>query len=129
MALYKKCPDCGSNLDPGEICDCIVSKVRAASDGEDSSRKRLLDWAAANKKEYPALADLREQKIKFSTYLILTAKWGRYDGIILTLDKNVALNLRKNKNNYAVGLVKDYDEKAKKYILECVKWNKQYLEI
>ncbi len=22
MPLYKKCPDCGANLDPGEKCDC-----------------------------------------------------------------------------------------------------------
>ena len=22
MALYKKCPICGANLDPGEKCDC-----------------------------------------------------------------------------------------------------------
>lgn len=22
MALYKKCPYCGANLDPGEKCDC-----------------------------------------------------------------------------------------------------------
>lgn len=22
MAYYRTCPDCGSRLDPGEICDC-----------------------------------------------------------------------------------------------------------
>ena len=22
MAYYKKCPNCGANLDPGEKCDC-----------------------------------------------------------------------------------------------------------
>ena len=22
MAFYKKCPNCGANLDPGEKCDC-----------------------------------------------------------------------------------------------------------
>lgn len=22
MAYYNVCPDCGSNLDPGEFCDC-----------------------------------------------------------------------------------------------------------
>lgn len=25
MAFYRKCPDCGANLDPGERCDCISS--------------------------------------------------------------------------------------------------------
>lgn len=25
MAFYKKCPNCGANLDPGEKCDCISS--------------------------------------------------------------------------------------------------------
>ena len=22
MSYYRTCPSCGSNLDPGEICDC-----------------------------------------------------------------------------------------------------------
>lgn len=23
MAYFNKCPSCGANLDPGEICDCM----------------------------------------------------------------------------------------------------------
>lgn len=28
MAYYKTCGVCGSNLDPGEICDCKAAKER-----------------------------------------------------------------------------------------------------
>lgn len=28
MAMYRTCPLCGANLDPGELCDC--------QDGEES---------------------------------------------------------------------------------------------
>lgn len=30
MAYYYVCPDCGSNLDPGERCDCKRSRVAGA---------------------------------------------------------------------------------------------------
>ena len=30
--MFRKCPDCGANLDPGEVCDCR-KKEEAASDG------------------------------------------------------------------------------------------------
>lgn len=28
MAYYRVCPDCGSNLDPGEICDCKIQRMK-----------------------------------------------------------------------------------------------------
>lgn len=28
MAYYRVCPNCGSNLDPGEKCDCQTEKPR-----------------------------------------------------------------------------------------------------
>ena len=28
MAYYNICPDCGSNLDPGEKCTCMEEKVK-----------------------------------------------------------------------------------------------------
>jgi len=28
MAYYNVCPDCGSNLDPGERCDCKTEVVK-----------------------------------------------------------------------------------------------------
>lgn len=28
MAYYRICPKCGSNLDPGEICDCDQKEER-----------------------------------------------------------------------------------------------------
>lgn len=27
MAYYNVCPDCGANLDPGELCDCNNEKT------------------------------------------------------------------------------------------------------
>ena len=32
MAYYNVCPECGSNLDPGERCDCIREKERLRDD-------------------------------------------------------------------------------------------------
>ena len=32
MAMYRTCPLCGANLDPGELCDC--------QDGEESDSER-----------------------------------------------------------------------------------------
>lgn len=29
MPYYRECPDCGVNLDPGEICDCHRNKNAA----------------------------------------------------------------------------------------------------
>ena len=31
MAYYRTCPDCGSNLDPGEECGCKRKTARAAT--------------------------------------------------------------------------------------------------
>lgn len=32
MAYYNTCPHCGSNLDPGEPCDCMKRKQKAAEE-------------------------------------------------------------------------------------------------
>ncbi len=31
MSYYRTCPFCGSNLDPGEICNCRQGKEKAAA--------------------------------------------------------------------------------------------------
>lgn len=36
--MYRKCPFCGANLDPGEICDC---KEKAAPDVEDPEAAQM----------------------------------------------------------------------------------------
>lgn len=36
MAYYKTCPECGANLDPGEICDC--DKKMSAPTGIDNGQ-------------------------------------------------------------------------------------------
>ena len=37
MAYYHVCPDCGSNLDPGEICDC-------KSRGAEPEKRKDYEW-------------------------------------------------------------------------------------
>lgn len=26
--IFKQCPECGANLDPGEVCDCQKKKIK-----------------------------------------------------------------------------------------------------
>jgi hypothetical protein len=42
MSYYKTCPACGSNLDPGEKCDCQQEK--------DELQKYILQHTDINKK-------------------------------------------------------------------------------
>lgn len=39
---YRTCPDCGSNLDPGEKCDCISQK--------EENRKEMEKKISADKR-------------------------------------------------------------------------------
>lgn len=44
MAYYNTCPNCGSNLDPGEKCDCEDEKAR-------EQEKKKIFWGRHSKKE------------------------------------------------------------------------------
>lgn len=48
--MYRKCPYCGANLDPGEKCDC---NENAAPDVEDPEAAQVNDFTSilANKNE------------------------------------------------------------------------------
>ena len=40
--MYRTCPHCGANLDPGEICDCLeIAEGRPAATGATLMRKEL----------------------------------------------------------------------------------------
>ena len=66
MALYRKCPACGANLDPGEKCDCEKA--------ENPLRYEALQRQAANQ---GGKLD-REWDVENQEYLyILTEKSGR----------------------------------------------------
>lgn len=41
LFLYRRCPECGASLDPGEICDCIKN---AAPDGSDPEAAQVNDF-------------------------------------------------------------------------------------
>lgn len=34
MSIFRECPNCGANLDPGEVCDCMTKKVVTYADWE-----------------------------------------------------------------------------------------------
>ena len=40
MALYKKCPICGANLDPGEKCDCQSETTKLDEKNEFMSKEK-----------------------------------------------------------------------------------------
>lgn len=43
MSYYRICPLCGSNLDPGEVCDCRDKKTPAgASDTDEGEAEKVL---------------------------------------------------------------------------------------
>ena len=55
MSLYKTCPVCGANLDPGERCDC--------EKGCSSFSKRSVEMGRGLKQAVPVLpARYRESK-------------------------------------------------------------------
>lgn len=37
--MYRTCPDCGANLDPGEICDCKENAAPVGSEPEAAQMK------------------------------------------------------------------------------------------
>lgn len=51
MSYFRTCPCCGSNLDPGEKCDCRKEEIREP--------KRILTW-----KELGRLLDQKERQKK-----------------------------------------------------------------
>lgn len=40
MAYYNTCPYCGSNLDPGETCDCRMAKGETAQEAPQAEKKQ-----------------------------------------------------------------------------------------
>lgn len=41
--MYRTCPQCGSNLDPGESCDCGKWETRADQDARVAERKEAVN--------------------------------------------------------------------------------------
>ena len=100
---YKKCVNCGANLDHGEICDC-KNQTNPETD-LPMSKLALFAWAEANEKIYPALKELKEEKIKETSILKMTVPWGRRKGLVLTFEKTLACALRRRRDyrDYAIG--------------------------
>lgn len=45
MALFRRCPCCGANLDPGEQCDCMQKENVASRGANTESDKAKYDSA------------------------------------------------------------------------------------
>lgn len=59
MSLYRPCPHCGANLDPGEKCDCggAADAVPCHNRRSDSAYPLGADAAGRNRKAPCAYAD------------------------------------------------------------------------
>lgn len=53
---YRTCPHCGSNLDPGECCDCQDKKLRTADAETAQSAGQLATAREARNRREPVLA-------------------------------------------------------------------------
>ena len=40
MSYYRKCPFCGANLDPGELCDCQQERAEVLAEVERIEREK-----------------------------------------------------------------------------------------
>lgn len=38
MGYYRRCPQCGCYLDPGESCDCVKEKAAASAANTDNGK-------------------------------------------------------------------------------------------
>lgn len=53
MSYYYKCPNCGANLDPGEICECntenqnynVTENCEKNQEGSDNTKGRSIELA------------------------------------------------------------------------------------
>ena len=56
MAYYNVCPDCGSNLDPGERCDCKIrseqekKQVKSLFKKEEGSNQMTFNFSMEREK-------------------------------------------------------------------------------
>lgn len=57
MPIYRTCPNCGSNLDPDERCDCQQEKRRAEEQHGERGGERVGRYVAAAGGEVPRWGD------------------------------------------------------------------------
>jgi hypothetical protein len=115
---YKICRFCDAHLDCGESCDC--RQETSAEVKIDFAE--VLKWAKTLEKKYPALANLKEEKLGTYTILRLPLKIGVKIGFIATFHKNIVDELRRQ--NYVVAAVENQDA-AKYWLLDIVKTMKE----
>lgn len=42
--FYRACPDCGANLDPGEMCTCREEKLHAQEEKSKKTRQFAMNF-------------------------------------------------------------------------------------
>ena len=92
-----------------------------------NTKDELFKWAAENKKIYPALKTLREEKIDITTFLYLPGQRGAYRGLYICFIKNTNAIDFLRRQGFAVAEIDGYDyEMARLMILECAKFIKKF---
>ncbi len=69
--IYKTCPDCGANLDPGETCDCAKEKKLPATNETaslnthtDNGDSTVSEYSISDNLELVKTFDLRDLRQK-----------------------------------------------------------------
>ena len=89
------------------------------------TKDELFEWVQENTPKYPVLSELVEEQLDEFTFILrFPAKFGVQDGLILTFDKDLAVELRR-RENYAVTAVENYAE-AQKWIAEIAEFSRIY---
>ena len=117
--MYRRCRNCGANIDCGEICSCLTDKIKEVN---RPIFDKILKWAAANTNKYPALAELREEKVGPTTVLKLDVEFGKKFGLILTFDEAVAKAFRAK--DYAAVIIKNA-KASQEYIEKYLRWSRK----
>ena len=67
--IFRTCPDCGANLDPGESCDCVKEKKlpttnATASNAQTDNERTVSDYSISDFPEIVKSLDLQELRRK-----------------------------------------------------------------
>lgn len=78
MSYYATCPICGSNLDPGEVCECSKEKSPCATNTEAISAQE----STTKQDQYTPSGDLAQEYFEYVRRIIgiLRDREGPYTG-------------------------------------------------
>ena len=128
--IYKTCPDCGANLDPGEICDCAKEKKLPATNETaslnthtDNGNSTVSEYSIADNPELVKSFDLRDlrQKKELTVKDIIAVLQPEFPGFDKTVNSKA-----ENPHKYGVTLYyKAIDIILRNYAPEMLKKEKR----